>query len=52
MRYKDYVMNDKFKGNSIWDKGATIYQQQPIKVKAITDKEGLNRATAAEKTST
>ena len=50
MKYKDYALNDKFRGNSKSDKGSTIYQQQPITVKAITDKEGLDRATAtAEK---
>ena len=48
MKYQDYAMHDKLKGNSVWDKGATIYQQQPTKVKAITDKEGLDRATAAD----
>ena len=47
MKYKDYAFNDKLRGNS---KTSGVYQQQQIKVEAITDKEGLDRATAtAEK---
>ena len=52
MRHKDYALNDNFKrgGTSNSNRG-TIHQQQQTSmkatsVKAITDKEGLDKATA------
>ena len=52
MRHKDYALNDKFqRGGSSNSNRGTIYQQQPTSmkttsVKAITDKEGLDKASA------
>ena len=46
MKYQDYALNDKFRDNS---KSSGVYTRQGVKAEALTDKEGLDRATAADK---
>ena len=51
MKHKDYALNDKFQRGGSKSNRGTIYQQQPTSmkttsVKAITDKEGLDKASA------
>jgi hypothetical protein len=48
MRYSDHVLNDKFKrgGSSNSQRGSAVYQHPELVIKAITDKEGLDKAYA------